>query len=70
VQKRFWESKGIEIKHIHSSGHIYKKELIEFVNKVKPKMIIPVHTNNPQEFKDVFKELNVMVLKNEDFFEI
>lgn len=70
VQKRFWESKGIEIKHIHSSGHIYKKELIEFVNKVKPKIIIPVHTNNPQIFKDIFKDFNVMVLKNGESLEI
>lgn len=69
-QKKFWENKGIEVKYIHSSGHIYKKELIEFVNKVKPKMIIPVHTNSPQGFKEIFKDFNVMVLKNEESLEI
>lgn len=63
-QKKFWEDKTNKISYIHSSGHIYEKELIEFVNKVKPKTIIPVHTNNPQKFKEIFNNFNVKIAKN------
>jgi mRNA degradation ribonuclease J1/J2 len=35
-----------QIIQIHTSGHIDKENLIYFVEKIKPKNIIPIHTTS------------------------
>jgi ribonuclease J len=35
----------------HVSGHAAKPELKELIEKIQPKIIIPVHTENPREFE-------------------
>ncbi len=37
-------------KGYHASGHVSSDELIDLIHEVKPKAIIPVHTEYPQEF--------------------
>jgi ribonuclease J len=37
---------------IHASGHASGKELLEFIETVKPKNLIPVHTEKPQLFRN------------------
>jgi ribonuclease J len=39
------------IKGYHASGHISGGELIEVINSVKSKILIPVHTEKPELFK-------------------
>ena len=38
---------------IHASGHASGKELQEFIDNVKPKTLIPIHTEKPQLFKNI-----------------
>jgi ribonuclease J len=38
---------------IHASGHLSYDEIKEFIEKVKPKTVIPVHTQNPEVFKNL-----------------
>jgi ribonuclease J len=38
----------------HVSGHLSQPEIKELVNLLDPKKIIPVHTNYPKIFKDLF----------------
>lgn len=40
------------IKGYHASGHISGTELIEVIKTVKPKILIPVHTEKPEFFKE------------------
>jgi len=54
-QKSFWEKNNVPIIKLHTSGHAYVQELIKFVDAMKPKYIIPIHTENPKEFKETFK---------------
>jgi len=44
----------------HASGHIYVRDLIDFVRAVNPASVVPVHTFEPDRFKDHFE--NVMPL--------
>lgn len=41
----------------HVSGHASRPELVELISKVKPKMLIPVHTPNPDKFFSVVEEI-------------
>ena len=42
--------KGFRLKELHTSGHADIKTIEEVINEVKPKMVIPIHTNNPDAF--------------------
>ncbi len=48
----------------HISGHISGKELAQFIDKIKPDLIIPIHTEHPELFKDIYKNIH-LVHKNE-----
>lgn len=50
----------------HISGHISGKELEEFITKIKPNCVIPIHTEHPEEFKKFHKNVKI-VEKNEIF---
>ena len=42
-------------KTAHTSGHIYVEDLVKFVRAIRPKVIIPIHTFEPESFSDVFE---------------
>ena len=44
----------------HISGHISGKELAEFIQKIQPEMVIPVHTEFPEEFKKMHKKVKIV----------
>ncbi|KKL04582.1 hypothetical protein LCGC14_2614600, partial [marine sediment metagenome] len=46
----------------HASGHASKKDLRWAIETVDPDTIIPVHTDNPEWFKENFE--NAVLLKN------
>ncbi len=66
--KKFVDEYGAEIIDIHASGHIFKEELIEFIKKLAPKTIIPIHTENEEVFGEEFK--NVVNLTNDERYEV
>ncbi|MEM2429356.1 MAG: MBL fold metallo-hydrolase [Nitrososphaerales archaeon] len=47
---------GIIVYRIHSSGHVEPIDLINFINNVKPKRLIPIHTEHPEVFSEIFKD--------------
>ncbi|RKY61378.1 MAG: ribonuclease J, partial [Candidatus Latescibacterota bacterium] len=54
--------KPLFCKGYHSSGHISGKELLEVIRRIRPKYLIPVHTENPKFFVDnLGKEVQVIV---------
>ena len=50
----------------HVSGHASQKEIVELINQLKPKKIIPIHTQNAAKFKELFEEYEVHLPKYEE----
>jgi len=71
-QRTIWENWmkhfGIKFHKAHCSGHISKQDLKEFIKKVNPKVLIPVHTENPEEFRKFHP--NVKIPEKEKKIEI
>ena len=57
------EARGIEVKHLHTSGHAEPKMLADVINEVAPTdEILPMHTEHPELFEklpieDRFKKI-------------
>ena len=62
-ERKVWENwmKHFNIKFhkAHCSGHASKQDIIELVKKINPQVLIPIHTENADEFK---KEHNNVLL--------
>ena len=41
----------LDMRKAHSSGHADRETIIEMINEVKPRKLIPIHTENPYEFQ-------------------
>ena len=46
-------------KGFHASGHVSKDELLKVINEIDPDLIIPVHTENPQWFRQHFDNVKI-----------
>lgn len=59
------KSLGKNYEYLHTSGHCDMKSLRELFHMLHPQMIIPIHTDNPEEFANLFRdEFFVKVLKD------
>ncbi|MFP3949856.1 MAG: MBL fold metallo-hydrolase [Candidatus Micrarchaeia archaeon] len=62
-EKKRWEAWmshfGIKFHKAHCSGHASRKDLERIIKEINPEVLIPVHTNNPEEFKKFHK--NVLI---------
>lgn len=41
---------GLDYKHVHASGHAPGTDIVKMINEVKPKLLMPIHTEKPDEF--------------------
>ena len=64
----FCKEKGIKILHIHTGGHATRQDLKRFANALKPQTLIPIHTFEPERFRELYK--SVSILDDEEVFEI
>jgi len=44
--------------HIHASGHASGPEIQDMIEKIKPKLLVPIHTEHPELFKNSVGELH------------
>lgn len=51
----------IKTETIHSSGHINVNDLIDTLSSIQPDSIIPVHTENPETFKEFGLSSNIII---------
>ena len=64
---RYWVEEHCDaIKDIHSSGHADIQSLQRIVEFVRPKTIVPIHTDAPKRFCDIFVNDNVKCLDNNE----
>jgi len=52
---------GVILYHIHASGHCHPLELQRIISKLEPEVLIPIHTEYPQAFRELFQSENVRV---------
>ena len=52
----------------HCSGHASKSDIKKMVTAINPKLLIPIHTENAEGFKEFHD--NVKIVKNGDKFEV
>ncbi|MGQ4832802.1 MAG: MBL fold metallo-hydrolase [Candidatus Asgardarchaeia archaeon] len=53
---------GIPLIKAHTSGHATPIDIKEIINKINPKVIIPVHTEHPEMFSNMFKGSRIKVV--------
>lgn len=52
----------------HTSGHIFRRDVADFVRRINPRLVIPIHTTSPEEFKRLFR--NALLLSDGQCWEI
>jgi ribonuclease J len=55
-------SLGMRIEYLHASGHAYREQLENAVNCLNPKTLIPIHTENAENFREMHG--NVVLLED------
>jgi ribonuclease J len=60
-------SKNFIIYDIHTSGHADIDTLKEFANTLAPKSILPIHTFNKKDYKNIFSQKIIELNDNETF---
>ena len=53
---------GGRITHVHTSGHALAKDIVQFTTAINAKAIVPVHSFNPEAFREHFN--NVILLND------
>ena len=49
--KPFCDEHGLELKHIHTSGHASVDDLKRLAQAIHPKRLVPIHTFHPDEYE-------------------
>ncbi len=55
--KEYLKNKKLKCKHLHISGHAAIEDLKSFAQALKPEYLIPVHTNHPDKFKELYQNI-------------
>lgn len=59
------KSVGTDYRYMHTSGHCDMASLNDLFSMLAPKAIIPIHTDNPQAFADLFCDQWPVILLND-----
>lgn len=57
---------GIPFIQIHSSGHIDILSLRRFINQIKPKIVIPIHTSHPELVGKLLSKTSKVILPKKE----
>ena len=58
--KKFCIDKGLAIEEVHTSGHARIEDLKAFARALNPKMLIPIHTFEPDKYPHLFEKVRVL----------
>lgn len=58
----------IKFHQLHASGHLNRKELTEMIERVAPKTLFPIHTENPHLFTKIHD--NTELIKKEKSYKV
>lgn len=54
------QSAGGDVLPLHTSGHIFARDLSKFIREVNPRLVVPIHTREPQAFQGIFEHVRVL----------
>ena len=66
--KQSLDRAGGSLVDAHTSGHIFAQDIVTLVNEIAPKLIVPIHTFEPQNFQNHFS--NVRKLNDGESFDV
>jgi len=55
--KNWLDHFGLPMYHIHSSGHVMPNELRRMISQIRPKTVLPVHTEHPALFASFMEKV-------------
>jgi mRNA degradation ribonuclease J1/J2 len=58
----------IKFHQLHASGHLNRKELTEMIERIAPKTLFPIHTENPHLFTKIHD--NTELIKKEKPYKV
>jgi len=61
IRKRL-EPYGIPSYRVHASGHATPHDIINFIDEIKPKYLVPIHTEHPEFFRKIFQGSDIQVI--------
>jgi len=64
------KSKGFSFHQVHTSGHADVETLKDMVTAMNPKNLVPIHTFDGDDYKDIFVNVNVKRAKDKEKIEI
>ena len=50
------------VTHIHSSGHVYEKDLVSFIRELAPKKTIVMHSTDPKRVANLISDFTEPVV--------
>lgn len=62
--------RGMTEKQLHTSGHADLETLHRMVEILKPKNIVPIHTFDGDEYKNIFKDTNILQINDGELVKI
>ncbi len=51
---------GGQFVETHTSGHIFAEDIVSFVRAINPALVIPIHTFEPEQFRDHFPNTRIL----------
>ena len=66
--KSFFLEQEVQYKYLHTSGHARLTDLKDFVSKLSPQKVIPIHSFHPEKYQDFLE--NVQMVKDGEEIEI
>ena len=60
-------SRGFTIHEVHTSGHTNVDTLKEFADAIDPNVIVPIHTFNKKEYKNIFAQRVIELNDKEEY---
>ena len=63
VMKNWLEHFNLNFHQLHASGHAQERDLKEIVSQVRPKILLPIHTEHAHLFEDIAKGVDVRTLE-------
>ncbi|MEA1980733.1 MAG: MBL fold metallo-hydrolase [candidate division Zixibacteria bacterium] len=58
--REFADNKKMNFSKIHTSGHADIESLKIFINKIQPRIIVPIHTNSPEKFTTFGENIKIL----------
>ncbi|MBA2124013.1 hypothetical protein B9J78_03650 [bacterium Unc6] len=58
--RAFCKSKRLTLEYIHTSGHAKPEDLKAFTSAMKPRILIPIHTFDPNSYPNLFKNVRIL----------